>query len=44
MNTNKQGMKKKSEHKWTSSWRNLGQHKIKSKRQRKQEYYCDVNT
>ena len=42
MNTNKQGMQKKTKHKWTSTWRNLGQYKIKSKR--KQEHYCEVNT
>ena len=42
MNTKKQWMKKKTKHKWTSTWRNLGQHKIKSKR--KQEHYCEVNT
>ena len=44
MNTNKQVMKKKTKHKWTSTLRNLEKHKIKSKRKRKQEHYCDVNT
>ena len=44
MNKNKQGMKKKTKHKWTPTWRNLGQHKLKSKRKRKPEHYCEVNT
>ena len=44
MNTNKQVMKKKTKHEWTSTWRNLGQHKIKSKRKRKQDHYCEVKT
>ena len=36
MNTNKQGMKKKTKHKWTSTCRNFGQHKILSKRKQEQ--------
>ena len=41
MNTTKQGVNKKTKHKWTSTWRNLKQHKINSTH--KPEHYCEVN-